>query len=149
MSALTSQSRQVATALNSNAAVMRPMTASTPSPVSYSAPRSTSSAGKNAKPGKSNDDVPDVLPADLLKRLTSDQAGMQHAAQRTAMKASVGETIYWFVDGRIGTAQTESESALGGFTCRVFVQTIALEDYFDKASLTACRNGDGAWTPSF
>ncbi|MBY0508962.1 MAG: hypothetical protein K2P94_02310, partial [Rhodospirillaceae bacterium] len=91
----------------------------------------------------------DVLPKDVLGRLTEDQAGLQKAAQNVAMKAPVGETIFWHVDGREGTVTTETESVMGGFNCRTFVQTIALEDYFDKASLTACRNASGAWMTSF
>jgi surface antigen len=81
--------------------------------------------------------------------LTEDQTGLQKAAQNVATTAPVGETIFWHDGGREGSAMTETESVMGGFTCRTFMQTIALEDYFDKASLTACRNASGAWITSF
>ncbi len=91
----------------------------------------------------------DILPAPVLARLTPDQAGLQRAAQGEALTAAVGETIFWHLEGREGTATTESESRMGGFTCRSFFQTLALEDTFEWASTTACRADNGTWTQSF
>ena len=91
----------------------------------------------------------DILPKDVLKRLTPDQAGLQRAAQKAAMTAPVGETVFWHLDGREGTAMTENESVVGSFTCRTFIQTLAMEDTFEKAKVKACRAREGAWTQSF
>ena len=111
--------------------------------------RTNSSKNSAAKTKDAGKPSLDILPKEILERLTTDQAGLQKAAQSEAMIAPVGETIFWHMDGREGTAMTESESLMGGFTCRNFVQTIALEDYFDKATLSACRNANGAWIHSF
>jgi surface antigen len=155
MSTMTAQSAQTARQIqiaNANAARYRPI--QQPQPVSYATPR-PSPASKSAR---SKDDQAatkqvkptlDVLPQETLKRLTEDQAGLQRAAQSEAMTATVGETIFWKLDGREGTAVAEDEAVMGGFTCRTFTQTIALEDYYDAATLKACRNGSGAWLTSF
>lgn len=155
MSAMTVQSAQTARQIqiaNNTASRYRPQT----QPASYQMPRpattsrrAKASADKNSQAKPDTKPSLDVLPKDTLERLTADQAGLQKAAQSEAMAADVGETIFWHVDGREGTAMTESENLMGGFTCRTFVQTIAFEDYFDKASLTACRNGNGAWIQHF
>jgi hypothetical protein len=135
-----------------------------PTPVSYPAPSyraptansTTVRRDKNRSSKKDaaakNDGKPpplDIMPADVLKRLTADQAILQHAAQQEAATAAIGETIFWHYDGREGSAMAESESQMGRFTCRVFVQTLAFEDDFEKVSATACHTGNGAWTQSF
>jgi len=124
-----------------------------PSTVSYQrpqtrTPKSAASDQSKAQADEAANDI-DILPAELLKRLTPDQAALQRAAQREALTAVIGETIFWHLEGREGTAMAESESIMGGFTCRTFVQTLALEDYFDNASAIACRTDGGAWTVSF
>jgi len=157
MSAQTAYTTRQLQIANANMARYQPV----PRPVSYQAPRPTRapSAYKPPTP-RSDDDRPatskepvkptlDILPQELLQRLSEDQAGLQRAAQGEAMTAQIGEIIFWHLDGREGSAMAESESPMGGFTCRTFVQTIALEDYFDQASLTACRNVNGAWIQPF
>ncbi len=155
MTAQTTQnSRQITMAMAQSRAMMPPPTARIePRTVSYPSPRpATSNFGPapaaRRTPGEAGAKL-DVLPADVLSRLTPDQAGLQRAAQNEALTADVGETIFWHLEGREGTAMTESENLMGGFICRTFVQTLALEDYFDKASVTACRTENGAWTQSF
>ena len=155
MTAMSAQSAQTARQIqiaNYNASRYRPQAQPasyqmqrpvTPSRVAKPASNKSGHTNNSAKPSI------DVLPKDALDRLTADQAGLQKAAQSEAMTANIGETIFWHVDGREGTAMAESENLMGGFTCRTFVQTIAFEDYFDKASLTACRNGNGAWIQHF
>ena len=153
MSAQTAQTTRQIQIANNNARYYRPQ----PQPVSYQTPRAptrsarTNSSSKNraAKTKDAGKPSLDILPKEILERLTTDQAGLQKAAQSEAMLAPVGETIFWHMDGREGTAMAESESLMGGFTCRNFVQTIALEDYFDKATVSACRNANGAWIQSF
>ncbi len=155
MAAQTAQSsRQISTSVNSTAAAQRAASASyqPAQPVSYQPSRSTSSgkaAAKSPVSQKHRDAGLDILPAELLQRLSPDQIGLQRAAQEEAMTATVGETIFWHIDGREGSAVAESENMIGGFTCRTFTQTLALEDYFDQASIKACRTGSGNWTQSF
>ena len=91
----------------------------------------------------------DLLPTDVLSRLTADQVGLQRAAQREAVTAVVGETIFWKLDGREGSATTESESKRGTFTCRTFVQTLTLENSKEKVRATACRTATTGWTRSY
>jgi hypothetical protein len=149
MTQQTTQTTRQITALNNTARAYQPR------PVAYQQPARTpranrpSSRNREADGAERKDPPLDVLPQHVLKRLTEDQAGLQHAAQNVATTAAVGETIFWKQDGREGTATTESENVMGSFTCRTFSQTIALEDYFDTASLTACRNPGGAWITSF
>jgi hypothetical protein len=126
----------------------------TRAPKAYKAPKSQRDEARSDKDRTASSNEPikptlDILPKELLQRLSEDQAGLQRAAQGEAMTAQIGEIIFWHLDGREGSAMAESESPMGGFTCRTFVQTIALEDYFDKVSLTACRNANGAWIQSF
>jgi len=153
LSSMTSQtahsSRQITTAMaRSQPAAVRQQ----PRTVSYqnsraAAPKAAPPELSQAKPDEAVE--MDILPSELLARLTPDQAALQRAAQTEAFTAVVGETIFWHLEGREGTAVTETESVMGAFTCRTFVQTIALEDYFDKASVTACRTARTAWTRSF
>jgi surface antigen len=149
MTAQTSQTTRQIAAVNNTASRYRPQ------PAAYQAApranRNQSTNKKKAETSTAEQKAPafDVLPQDILARLTEDQAGLQKAAQSAAISAPVGETIFWHLEGREGTATTETENLMGSFTCRTFVQTIALEDYFDKASLTACRNPSGAWITSF
>ncbi len=151
-------SRQITTAVARSPA-RTPVASSPqrPSTVSYQKPFAKTprpsakdqSSDQNKQPADEAAHDIDILPAELLKRLTPDQAALQRAAQNEALTAVIGETIFWHLDGREGTAMAESESVMGGFTCRTFVQTLALEDYFENASAIACRTDGGAWTVSF
>lgn len=125
---------------------------SAPSPV-YAASTAPRTIGFS-KPKRTKDDAKaiadwDILPAGVLAQLTKDQAALQRAAQREAATAVVGETIFWKLEGREGTAVTESENKMGAFTCRTFVQTLKLDDTVEKASATACRTETTGWTRSF
>ncbi len=141
--------RQITQLTRAQIPAQSPVSSVQPSPVSYQMPTSTNAS--RAKASKTTDKSAglDILPRDVLARLTPDQAGLQRAAQTAALTASVGETIFWHLDGREGTAMTETENNIGGFKCRTFVQTLAFEDNFEKASVTACRTEGGAWTQSF
>lgn len=153
MTAQTTQTTRQISAINNTARYYQPQ----PQPVTYQQPTrmpraDRTRAAKNNKDSSATarkDAVFDVLPKNVLDRLSPDQTGLQKAAQNVATTAPVGETIFWHLDGREGSAMAETENVMGGFTCRTFVQTIALEDYFDTASLTACRNPNGAWITSF
>ncbi len=104
------------------------------------------------RPKKERAEAPadwDIMPADLLAKLTTDQAGLQRAAQREASTAVVGETIFWKLDGREGSAKTKSESKRGTFTCRIFEQTLKIDDSVETARATACRTETTGWTRSF
>jgi hypothetical protein len=117
-------------------------------PAAYAAPRTIGFT----RPKKERAEVPadwDIMPAELLSKLTTDQAGLQRAAQREASTAIVGETIFWKLDGREGSAKTKSESKRGTFTCRIFEQTLKLEDSVETARATACRTETTGWTRSF
>jgi surface antigen len=145
-------SRQIAATANQAAATQRAAIARTQSvrAVTYQTPTRAPKSARQRAPSQAQRDAGlDILPPDVLNRLTPDQAGLQRAAQTEAMKAPVGETIFWHIEGRLGSAMTESENMMGAFTCRTFVQTIALEDYFDQAIIKACRTSDGNWTQSF
>ena len=164
LSSITAQSayrsRQITTSLNTTAATSRAAAVRMqPRQASYPAQRvpakRSPAARKNANAKKAGGKDIDkteginILPAAVLARLTPDQSGLQKAAQSEALKAPVGETIFWHLDGREGTAMAENEGMMGGYTCRNFVQTLALEDYFEKVSVTACRTENGNWTHSF
>ena len=148
LNAQAAQSRQIAAYARAQMPAQAPVNTAQPSPVSYQMPTGTNSQAKASKKTDQSAAM-DILPHDVLKRLTPDQVGLQRAAQKAAMTAVVGETIFWHLDGREGTAMTETESVMGSFTCRTFVQTLALEDTFEKASVKACHTRDGAWTQSF
>lgn len=107
-----------------------------------------------ARPKKEKDDARatanwDIPPAAVLARLTPDQADLQRAAQREAVKALIGETIFWKLDGREGSAMTKSENKLAAFTCRTFEQTVKFDDAVETARATACRTESTGWTRSF
>ncbi len=138
---------------------MAPSARAQPRAVSYQPPRRPSPGNGNVRAEKApsaekaaaHDDSAglEILPAALLARLTPDQAGLHRAAQSEAVTAAVGETIFWHLEGREGTVMAESENLMGGFTCRRFVDTLALEDFFEKSSAMACRADSGNWTQSF
>jgi len=90
----------------------------------------------------------DILPAPVLAKLTVDQAALQRAAQTAALTAPVGETIYWENEDRIGTAMAETEQPMGGFVCRMFVQTLLIDAAEQRGSTLACKTHNGAWAPS-
>lgn len=90
----------------------------------------------------------DILPAPVLAQLTVDQAALQRAAQKAALTAPVGETIYWENADRIGTAMAETEEPMGGFVCRMFVQTVLIDAAEQRGTTLACKTQDGAWAPS-
>lgn len=90
----------------------------------------------------------DILPAALLAQLTQDQAALQRAAQKEALTAPVGETIFWEDGGRTGSATAEDETTMGSFVCRTFVQTIQIVVTEERASTHACRTPDGIWEAS-
>lgn len=141
--------RQITTAISHSPMPTRAVAAPVqPRPVSYQRPRSTGARENPAKEVNKSAAL-DILPREVLTRLTPDQAGLQRAAQNAAATAVVGETIFWHLDGREGTAMAETESLIGGFTCRTFVQTLALEDTFEKVSVKACHTPGGTWTQSF
>ena len=142
-----SQSQQLTTAINQTRVAAQPITYQAPSPMPYRAAQTSKASGKKDDPSASAE--LDILPAKLLARLTPDQKGLQRAAQNAATKAVVGETVFWHLDGREGSVVTESENNMGGFTCRTFTQRLALEDYFDYATVIACRTKGGVWTRSF
>ena len=158
LSAMTAEtgyrSRQVNTSFAQARAAMPPATAPMqPRTVSYPSPHVANAGGSDARgnkapPGKASAKL-EVFPAEVLRRLSADQAGLQRTAQNEALTADVGETIFWHLAGREGTVMTESENLVGGFTCRTFVQTLAFEDNFEKASTTACHTEGGPWTQSF
>lgn len=103
------------------------------------------------KPGAKPAEPPplEILPKATLAKLTPRQRGLQNAAQREAESAQVGESIFWNLEGRPGSAMTESENHLGEYLCRSFAQTIVIEGTEEQAFTTACRTEGGAWTPSF
>ncbi len=103
---------------------------------------------KKAKAEGAPSETLDILPTAVLAQLTKDQAALQHAAQAEAFTAPVGETIFWEDGGRTGSAMAETENAMGGFLCRMFVQTIKITESEERASTLACKNPDGIWQAS-
>jgi len=118
---------------------------------SYAPPRNSrgSKTSKIAKTKPPAEPELTVLPAETLALLTPDQAGLQKAAQTEAFTAPIGEMIYWEIEGRSGSAMAESESAMGSFQCRTFVQTVTIDGVLQEGNATACRTDSGLWTSSF
>lgn len=112
--------------------------------------QSASAVAAAARPVVTPPPQVDLLPASVLAQLTEDQAGLQRAAQSEAFNAPVGEEIYWEDEGRTGSAAAESESKMGSFVCRTFIQILTLEDdNTTEGEAVMCRNDSGAWTGSF
>jgi hypothetical protein len=91
-----------------------------------------------------------VLPDETLAQLSKDQLGLQNAAQRAALSAPVGETIFWDKDGRSGTATAKEEHKLGQTLCRTFVQSVTIDGATKEARANACLDSDsGHWQAAF
>lgn len=111
----------------------------------------------------------EVLPPELLDKLTKDQLILQSMVQTEALANQTNEVIFWELEGRSGTSYAEAESRMGDFTCRVIVETLKLEPasaensasesqsdtakpaevQATEAKATACRTESVGWTLSF
>lgn len=86
-----------------------------------------------------------ILPPALLAQLSTDQIGLQNAAQNVALEAEIGEIIEWTYGGVYGAVQVMSEHTLGTMLCREFKQTMTLNDITETATGNACARGNGQW----
>jgi len=90
-----------------------------------------------------------VMPPELLDRLNQDQINLQSIVQAEAMTSSTGETIYWEFEERAGTSLAEPEHRMGGFTCRVVVESLKIDGTATESRATACRTEGAPWMLSF
>lgn len=81
--------------------------------------------------------------------MTQDQVNLQAMVQAEALAGDAGETIFWELDGRAGTARAEPPHTMGVFTCRVMIESIKMGETATEARATACRSPSMAWTLSF
>jgi hypothetical protein len=109
---------------------------------------------KPAKPSsKERQALLEVLPPEVLDRMTKDELILQRMIQVEAL-ASVGdEVVFWELEGREGTAIAESEHRMGNFTCRLMIETVKLDVAADatatQSKATVCKTENTDWTLSF
>jgi surface antigen len=97
-------------------------------------------------------DQPDLpmLSDEVLAKLTEDQRGLQKAAQKVALTAPVGETIFWDNEGRSGTVLVKDEHKMGESVCRSFEQSVTIDGVDEKGHGIACKDTDsGRWALAF
>ena len=137
------QTMRVANSTAQQVAVLPPAT--TRSPALTSSQKDAIARGKDAP----QPDIP-VLPPETIALLTVDQRGLQRAAQKAALTAPVGETIFWDQDGRSGTAMAKDEHVMGPTMCRTFVQSVTIDEKIHEGRAMACLDEDNRhWTPAF
>ncbi|MBL8644734.1 MAG: hypothetical protein JNK21_12430 [Rhodospirillaceae bacterium] len=120
-------------------------------------PRSTSTAAAAArkapprKMSKERSEILEVLPPELLDQLTKDQIILQSMVQKDALEGPGDETVFWDLEGRAGTAFAEAPVRTGGFTCRVIVETLKIDDSGEatESRATVCKTESTSWTLSF
>lgn len=129
----------------------RSVPAARPQPVtSRSTPAQRPAARK--KNTKERDEILEVMPPELLDQLTNDQLTLQSMIQADALEGPGGETVFWELDGRAGTAVAEEPHRMGGFTCRALTETLKMAEAdaeATQATATACRTEATSWTLSF
>jgi surface antigen len=133
-------------------ALSTPAYSGSASPASYSpSPGMTDSQKATVdKAMKSPQPELKVLPKEVLAKLTTDQRGLQRAAQRSALSAPVGETLFWDNNGRSGSAITDHERAFGDMMCRSFTEALVVDGKKTEASATACKDSHGGkWALAF
>ncbi|TAL02080.1 MAG: hypothetical protein EPO08_08110 [Rhodospirillaceae bacterium] len=135
----------------SNAAYTTGDTTSAYQTATYSPPPLTSDQKAAINKGKTAEqpDLP-ILPDETLAKLTKDQKGLQNAAQKAALTAPVGETIFWNLDNRSGTVVAKDEHKMGETLCRSFEQSVTIDGVDQKGHGIACRDDTtGHWSLAF
>ncbi len=91
-----------------------------------------------------------VLPDETIAKLSDDQRGLQSAAQKAALTAPVGETIFWDFEGGKGSVVAKDEHKYGQTLCRTFEHTVTLEGTDYDAHADACLDANnGKWQKAF
>jgi len=91
-----------------------------------------------------------ILPEDTLSKLSTDQKGLQIAAQKAAFTAPVGETIFWNLDDRSGTVVAKDEHKMGETLCRSFEQSVTIDGVPQTGHAIACKDDStGHWSLAF
>lgn len=111
-------------------------------------------SAKAAKPlSKERKNILEVLPPEILDKMTKDELILQSMVQYEALTNDKDEVIYWDLDGHAGTAMAAAEHRMGSFTCRELTETIKLDTADDaeatQSKATACRTEDVGWSLSF
>jgi len=154
---VSASSTQMASTVNvtsanvSNAAYTTNTMGATPSMANYTPPSLTSDQKAAITKGKTSDqpDLP-MLPDETLAKLTKDQKGLQNAAQKAALTAPIGETIFWNLDNRSGAVIATDEHKMGETLCRSFEQSVTIDGVDEKGRGIACRNDtSGHWSLAF
>jgi surface antigen len=91
----------------------------------------------------------EVMPPELLDRLSQDEINLQTLVQAEALSIETGETVFWETEDRAGTALAEAPHRMGPFTCRVVIETLKIEGAATESRATACRTDETGWTLSF
>jgi len=135
------------------ARVARPQPVARQAPVRQAAAPSRRAVKKAELPPKKTtrraDTFLDVLPPEVLDQLSQDQVNLQAIVQAEALDGEAGETIFWELDDRAGSARAEAPHTMGVFTCRGMIESIKQGDTATEARATACRSPSMAWTLSF
>ena len=118
-----------------------------PAPPKPAAPKKSKSSNDGRK--ASADTYLEVMPPELLDRLTQDQRTLQGLVQAEALASDDSETVFWELEGRAGTSTAEAEHRMGTFTCRVLVESLKFGETATESRATACRTDETAWTLSF
>lgn len=91
-----------------------------------------------------------VLPDETMAKLTEDQRGLQNAAQKSALTAPVGETIFWEQEDRKGHVVAKDEHKYGATLCRTFEQAVTIDGTDYDGHANACLDEDsGKWQKAF
>lgn len=89
------------------------------------------------------------MPPELLDKLSQDEMNLQGIVQAEALESEIGETVFWDLGERAGTSMAEPEHRMGGFTCRVVVESLKIDGAATESRATACRTDETSWTLSF
>lgn len=117
-------------------------------------PVKTSASKAASKPqSKERLQLLEVLPPEVLDKMSKDELVLQAMIQNEALEDEAGEVIFWDLEGHSGTAWAEPAHRMGAFTCRIVTETAKLDAAEDaqatQSKATVCKTEDTGWTLSF